>query len=206
MFYFLFRLLGASAAAAVAVFGVAAVAVGAGVPPDSGWSSLALLASALGAFVWMFRRLGSGRWKQRHDQAQIRKLKRQATERNIGPRATLVATVLGGGSYATATLRATWNGDGASVDTAEGGAWRTVFSGLFHPEVVGQEVPSGIRPNPLTSRKESFLISTRRVGHEPAWWEVLAYIPGDWEEELSGLWEAAKQAKHEREKDRFGIE
>jgi hypothetical protein len=35
---------------------------------------------------------------------------------------------------------------------------------------------------------------------------VLAYIPGDWEEELSRLWETAKQAKHEGEKERFGLE
>jgi hypothetical protein len=211
MFYFLFRLLGALVAAAVAIFGVSIVAVSAGVPAkeQAGWMVLTMLAAALVAFVWMFRRLGSGRWRQRHVEAQIGKLRRQAVRRNIGPQATLVATVLGGGSYATATLRASWNGDAASVDATEGGAWRTVFSGRFHPEVAGQVVPGGIRPNPIeykSKRRDRFLISTRRVGHEPAWWEVLAYAPGDWEEELSRLWEAAKQAKHEGEKARFGIE
>ena len=211
MFYFLFRLLGALVAAAVACFGVMAVSVSAGVPTKerAGWIVLAMLVASLAAFVWMFRRLGSGKWQQRHDEAQIRKLRRQAVRRNIGPQATLVANVLGGGSYATATLRASSNGDGASVEAAEGGAWRTVFSGRFRPEVEGQVVPSGIRPNPIqpkSPRKDRFLISTRRVGHEPARWEVLAYIPGDWEEELGRLWEAAKQAKHEGEKARFGIE
>lgn len=211
MFYFLFRLLSALIAAAVASFGVMVVSVSAGVPTKerAGWIVLAMLVASLAAFVWMFRRLGSGKWRQWHDKAQIDKLKRQAVRRNIGPHATLVATVLGGGSYATATLRASSKGDGASVEAAEGGAWRTVFSGRFHPEVEGQVVPSGLRPNlsPFkTKRSDQVLISTRKVGHEPAWWEVLAYVPGDWEEELSRLLEAAKQAKHEREKERFGIE
>jgi len=195
MFYFLFRIIGGLVAAAVAFFGVLIVIASAsqGAPPE-------------------------GKWRQRHESAQIGKLKRQAVRRNIGPQATLVASVLGEGSYATATLRASWNAGSISVDAAEGGAWRTVFSARFHSEVQGQEVPGGIRlnpgfrrtlggvhPDPWKSRRDLFLISARRVGHEPAWWEVQAYIPGEWEEELSRLWEAAKEAKHEREKDRFGL-
>jgi hypothetical protein len=49
------------------------------------------------------------------------------------------------------------------------------------------------------------LAPTRRAGHEPAWWAVLAYIPGDWEEEFNRLWEAAREAQSEQQKDRFGL-
>jgi hypothetical protein len=98
------------------------------------------------------------------------------------------------------------------VDAVVAGAWRTVFVGRFHPEVAGQEVASGIRSNPRfrqdsvgLRRRDRFLISTKRVGHEPAWWEVQAYVPGDWEEELERLSEEAERVKHEREKDRFGL-
>ncbi|HKH49147.1 MAG TPA: hypothetical protein VKM72_31150 [Thermoanaerobaculia bacterium] len=45
-----------------------------------------------------------------------------------------------------------------------------------------------------------------KVGHEPAWWEVLAYVPGDWEEELSRPLGGGSAGEHEREKGQFGIE
>jgi len=217
MFYFLFRLLGASVAAVVAFFGVLVVAAAAlrGAPPEgagAAWMVLATLAAALVAFVWMFRRLGRGKWAEWHARGQIEKLKRQATRRNIAPHATLVASVLGGGTYTTATLRASLSADNVQVDAAEGGTWRTVFSARFHGEVQGQIVPGGIHENPnyvkvpkAFPQKDRYVISTKRVGHEAAWWEVLAYIPGDWEEELDRLLDAAKQAKLEREKDRFGL-
>jgi hypothetical protein len=211
MFYFLFRLLGASVAAFVASFSVLLIASLAGidVKEHPGAVSLVMIIGMLVAFVWMFRRLGSGKWRQRHDEAQIAKLRRQAVRRNIGPHATVVATVLGGGSYATATLRVSSIGDGASVEAAGEGVWRTVFAGRFHPEVAGQVVPKGIRENrsPFkTEYSDQQLISTRTVGHQPAWWEVTAYIPGVWEEELDRLLDEAKQARHEQEKTRFGVE
>src|SRR5262245_33799249 len=98
MFYFLFRIIGGLVAAAVAFFGVLIVFAGAsqGAPPEGAgavWMVLATLAAALVAFVWMFRRLGRGKWRQRHESAQIEKLKRQAVRREIGPEATLVAHV-----------------------------------------------------------------------------------------------------------------
>jgi len=210
MFYFLFRLIGALIAAAVASCGV--LIVGAvSLDDDSSpalWAVLVILmfAAAAVAFLWMFRRLGSGKWAQRHAESQIRALKARAVRRAIGSEATLVSTVLGGGSYATGTLRASWDGvDSVSVDAAEGGVWRTVFAGRFHPEVPGQVVPSRISTQPTWHDKKHLSISTSRVGHKAAWWEVQAYIPGDWEEELHRLWEAAKEAKHEQEKDRFGL-
>ncbi len=217
MFYFLFRLLGGLVAAAVAFFGVLVVAAAAfrGARPEgagAAWLVLATLAAALVAFVWMFRRLGRGKWADWHARGQIEKLKRQATRRNIAPHATLVASALGGGTYATATLRASLSGDNVQVDAAEGGAWRTVFSGRYHAEVQGQVVAGGIHENPnyvkvpkAFPQTDRYVISTKRVGHQPAWWEVLAYIPGTWEEELDRLLDAAKQAKLAGEKDRFGL-
>lgn len=208
MFYSLFRLLGALAVAAVVGFGVfviGAVSVG-NKPTELHACGVALVAfaAAVVAFVWMFRRMGTGKLAQWRAESQIRELKAQAVKREIGPEATLVAIVLGGGSYVTTTLRASWDGrDSASVDAVVEGAWRTVFTGRFHPEVPGQVVPSTIRPSVVD--KDSYSVSTTRAGYKPARWEVLAYIPGDWEEELHRLWEAAKQAQHEREKDRFGL-
>jgi uncharacterized membrane protein len=161
-------------------------------------------AVTIGVFAWTSRRLSRGRWARPHVEREIRKLKEQAVERQIAPRAKRTARVLGGGSYATGTLRISSTADTLSIDVAEGGAWRTVFSARFHPEVPGQVVPDRIREHPTLEKQQEVL--TKRVGHVPAWWEVFAYIPGDWEEELSRLWKAAEQAEHEQEKDRFGLE
>ncbi len=209
MFYFLFRFIGGLIAAAVIFFVVMAFGVIAlGDDPSPALSGVLVLGSlvvAVFVFVRAFRRLGTGRLAKWREESQIRKLKAQAVSREIGRQATLVADVLGGGSYATATLRASWDErlDTASVDAVVQGAWCTVFTGRFHSAVAGQVVPSTISPSLLD--KGSYSVSTRRVGHEPAHWEVLAYIPGDWEEELERLSEEAKQMKHEREKDRFGL-
>jgi hypothetical protein len=211
MFFFLLRLLGALIAAAGAFLGV--LVIGAlifqGDTPTKVQScllGLVLFAAMLAAFVGMFRRLGRGRLEKWRVSSLVAKRRAQAVRRQIAPRATLVATVLGNGSHTTATLRVAWE-DGeylVSVAVAEGGPWRTVFTARFHPEVEGQVVASGIRPDLVI--KGHYSISTSRVGHEPAWWEVLAYIPGDWEEELNSLWERAKEVQTERKKDRFGIE
>lgn len=162
------------------------------------------LGAAIWAFAWTSRRLSRGRWARPHVEREIRKLKEQAVERQIAPRAKRTARVLGGGSYATGTLRIASTVDTVSIDMAKGGAWRTVFSARFHPEVPGQVVPARIREHPILEKEQQVL--TTRVGHVPAWWEVSAYIPGDWEEELSRLWKSAEQAEHEQEKDRFGLE
>lgn len=219
MFFFLFRVLGALVAAAIAGFVV--LVIGAVSAPSSpewavGTAVVMLIASTV-AFVWGFRRLGlwrrpetgeekrSGFWGRWREKRQIQKLKEQAVRREIGPEATRVARVLGGGSYATPTLRASWDERNrmASVDVAADGAWRTVFAGVYHPEVAGQVVPSTIRPSTLD--KDRYSVSTTRVGYERAWWEVVAYIPGEWEEDLHRLWKESKQVEHEQEKDRFGL-
>jgi hypothetical protein len=213
MFSFLFRVIGALFAAAVAGFGVVFIAAlsmdAPAMQERAGCVTFFMLAGGIVGFVWMYRRLGSGKWEERRVKGQIRKLQAQAVSRNIGPRATLVADVLGGGSYATGMLRISWNGSGTTVDAAQGGVWQTVFTGRFHPEVAGQEVPGGIRPtfpfskNPRLQKEYS--VETKRVGHQPARWEVLGYIPGEWEEELNRLWETAKEARLEGEKGRFGL-
>lgn len=209
--FFLFRLFGALIAAAVVSVGV--IVVGALFLKDTspefaaGCMILTVPPAALGVAALTYRRLGTGKWAQRRAEGQIRQLKEHARERGVAPKATLVATVLGGGIHTTATLRAAWDGrgnGGVSVDAVQGGAWRTVLLARFHPEVPGQVVPSTIRPSVF--EKDGYTVSTTRAGHQPAWWEVMSYIPGDWEAELDRLWEAAKQAQHEREKERFGIE
>jgi hypothetical protein len=209
MFFLLLRILGALVAAAVAAFGVFVLGALSSGDQSSGawvaWTSLGMLVASSVAFVWMFRRLGRGKLAQWRVESQIASRRAQAVRRDISPRARLVALVLGGGSHATATLRAAWDDSRnlVSVDAAEEGAWRTVFTARFHPEVAGQVVPGEIRPHLIHKDRSS--ISTRRVAHESAWWEVLAYLPGDWEEELNRLWEAAKEARTEQEKDRFGL-
>ena len=209
MFYFLFRFIGALIVTVVLCFFVLLTGVLAlGEDPPFALSAVLFfgtLALAIFVFIRMFRRLGTGRVAKWREESQIRKLKAQAVSREIGRLATLVARVLGGGSYATATLRASWDEghDTASVDAVVAGAWRTVFVGRFYLEVPGQVVPSTVSPSLLD--KDSYSVTTRRVGHEPAHWEVHAYIPGDWEEELERLSEEAKRVKHEREKDRFGL-
>jgi hypothetical protein len=206
---FLFRLLGALAAAAVAFFAALVVSVLLdNVLPEGGEGCLVLVAM-LGAGVWAYRRIGAGKLSQQQAERQIRKLKEQAAKRAIAPRAFKVASVLGGGSYATGTLRISGNPT-LSVEipeNTEGGAWRTVFTAQWQSEVAGQVVPYGIRPDPdKDDRYPVHKVLTRREGHQPAHWEVLAYIPGEWEDELNRLWETAKEAGHEREKSRFGLE
>lgn len=204
---FLIRLAIALAAAFVAWFVALVVATlfNAGTVPDSLGGCVVLVVS-FAAGAWVYRRIGPGKLSQRQAEKQIRKLKEQAGKRAIAPRAYKVAHVFGGGSYATGTLRI--SGDTTlSVETpenTEGGAWRTVFTAQWRPEVAGQVVPYAVRQDPILETRQEVL--TKREGHQPAHWEVLAYIPGEWEDELNRLWEAAKEADHEREKGRFGLE
>ena len=53
--------------------------------------------------------------------------------------------------------------------------------------------------------RPTWTISTRTVGAEPASWEILAYQPGPWEDELDPLVEAAEKAAFEVERSRFGL-
>lgn len=211
----LVRLLVGLAAAAVgfvAAFVMAAVLgmlLPEGIAQVSGTMVLVLLPVV--AFVWTYRRLEGERERRRRLGKEIAERKEEAVEREIPEKARTIARGLAqGGTWQSATLRIT-GGDSPQIDALQDDNWVTVFAARFHPGKEGQVVPAGIRPPrpPLTTRpkwyRPAWTIETRTVGGQAAFWEILAYLPGPWEDELGPLVEAAERAGFEAEKGRFGL-
>ena len=205
--------LGAAAVGALVALVMAAI-LGALLPEGAAQVGGAILMIVLPvvAFVWTYRRLETERERRRQVGREIEDRKDEALDRKIAQKAQAIARGLAkGGTWQTATLRVT-GGDSPSIDVLQDGNWITVFAAHFHSGKEGQVVPSGIRaprpplvtPPPKWYRP-TWTISTRTVGAQPASWEILAYQPGPWEDELDPLVEAAEKAAFEAERSRFGL-
>lgn len=204
-------------AAALVGFGVAfvvAAALGLLLPEGAVplITTLTLIVLPVVAFIWTYRRLKTEGERRREVAGEIEDRKEEALDRKIVEKAQAIARGLAPdtGTCQSATLRVT-GGSSPSIDALQDGQWVTVFAARYHPGKEGQVVPSGIRAPrvPLTTPSKWYrpvwTISTRTVGAEAAWWEILAYKPGPWEDELDPLVEAAEKAAFEDEKNRFGV-
>jgi hypothetical protein len=164
------------------------------------------------AFVWTYRRLETDGERRRKVEREIEDRKDDALDRKIAEKAQAIARGFAPdtGTCQSATLRVT-GGSSPSIDALQDGQWVNVFAARYHPGKEGQVVPSGIKAPrvPLTPPSKwyrpTWTVTTRTVGGQAAWWEILAYKPGPWEEELDPLLEAAEKAALEAEKNRFGL-
>jgi hypothetical protein len=212
----LVRLLAGLAAAALgAVVGLVIGAVLSALLPETVaqvGGTIFMILLPIVAFVWTYRRLQTDGERRRQAAGEIADRKEDAIDRKIAQKAQAIARGLAqGGTWQSATLRVT-GGDSPSIDALQDGEWATVFAARYHPGKEGQVVPSSIQverppfvtPTPKWYRP-TWKISSRTVGDRPAYWEVLAYRPGAWEDELDPLVEAAEKAAFENEKSRFGV-
>lgn len=165
------------------------------------------------AFVWTYRRLETEGERRRKAEREIEERKDDALDRKIAQKAQTIARGLAPntGTCQSATLRVT-GGSAPSIDSLQDGNWVNVFAAQYHPGKDGQVVPSGIqapRPPLVTPTpkwyRPTWTVKTRTVGAQAAWWEILAYKPGPWEDELDPLVEAAEKAAFDAEKSRFGL-
>lgn len=213
MFLRVFAGLGAAGVGALIALVLAAV-LGALLPEAAAQvgGTLLMIVLPVFAFVWTYRRLETERERRRQVAREIEDRKEEALDRKIAQKAQAIAQGLApGGTWQAATLRVT-GGDSPSIDALQNGNWITVFAARYHPGKTGQVVPSGIRaprpplvtPPPKWYRP-TWTITSRTVGAVPASWEILAYQPGPWEDELDPLVEAAEKAAFEAEKNRFGL-
>ncbi|MES1244879.1 MAG: hypothetical protein ABUT39_24945 [Acidobacteriota bacterium] len=212
----LLRLLAGLAAAAIGVFvGLAIAAALANLLPEGAaqvLSAIPLIGVPAYAFVWTFRRLETAGERRRKVEGEIEDRKDDALDRKIAEKAQAIARGLAPdtGTCQSATLRVT-GGSSPSIDALQDGNWVTVFAARYHPGKEGQVVPSGIREpripavTPPKWYRPTWTVLTRTVGAKAAWWEILAYRPGPWEDELDPLVEAAGKAAFEAEKGRFGL-
>ncbi len=213
---FLVRIFAGLAAAAVgAVVGLVIGAVLAAVLPEAAaqvGGTIFMIVLPILAFIWTYRRLETQGERRRQAVRDIKDRKEEALDRKIAQKAQAIARGFAqGGTWQSATLRVT-GGDSPSIDALQDGNWVTVFAARYHPGKEGQIVPSSIqveRPPLVTPTpkwyRPTWKISSRTVGDRPASWEVLAYRPGPWEDELGPLVEAADKAAFEDEKSRFGV-
>jgi hypothetical protein len=204
--------LGAAAAGAVVAL-VMAAALGALLPEGAAQMSGTILMVLLPvvAFLWVYRRLEGERARRRRFSREIEDRKDDALDRKIAEKAQAIAQGLAqGGTWQSATLRIT-GGSSTSIDALQNGDWVTVFAARFHSGKEGQVVPAAIRPprptltNPSKWYRPAWTVETRTVGNQAAHWEILAYQPGPWEDELDPLVEAAERAAFQAEKGRFGL-
>jgi hypothetical protein len=205
--------LGAAAVGAVVALVMAAI-LGALLPEGAAQVSGTILMVLLPvvAFIWTYRRLETEKERRRQVGREIEDRKEDAAERKIAEKAQAIARGLAPdtGTCQSATLRVT-GGSSPSIDALQDGNWVTVFAARYHPGKEGQVVQSGIKAPrvPLTTPpkwyRPTWTVTTRTVGAQAAWWEILAYKPGPWENELDPLVEAAEKATFEAEKGRFGL-
>jgi hypothetical protein len=203
----LIRLIAGLAAAAVAVGAalVVSAALAALLPARAGQGAgiLLLVLAPVLAFVWVYRRLEGKGARRRRLLREVAERQEQALERELPQKARAIAAGLGqGGTWQSAALRIT-GGDTPHIDALQDGRWITVFAARFQPAVAGQVVPATIRPHAFLSRW--FSIDSRAVGARPASWDVLAYLPGAWEDGLEALVEEAEKARLAAETARFGL-
>lgn len=209
-------LIGLAAAAVGAFVGLVIAAAIANLLPEGAaqvLSAIPLIVVPIYAFLWTFRRLETEGERRRKVEGEIEDRKDDALDRKIAQKAQAIARGLAPdtGTCQSATLRVT-GGSSPSIDALQDGNWVNVFAARYHPGKEGQVVPSGIqapRPPLVTPTpkwyRPTWTVKTRTVGAQAAWWEILAYKPGLWEDELDPLVEAAEKAALDAEKGRFGL-
>lgn len=208
-------LLGLVASAVGALVGLVIGAVLGTLLPDSVagvGGAIPMIVLPIFSFIWAFRRLETQGEGRRKVEREIEDRKDDALDRKIAQKAQTIARGLAPdtGTCQSATLRVT-GGSSPSIDALLDGNWVNVFAARYHPGKEGQVVPSGIqapRPPLVTPPKwyrPTWTVTTRTVGAQVSWWEILTYKPGPWEDELDPLVEAAEKAAFEAEKSRFGV-
>ena len=184
--------------------------VGAAFDLSPGAGAIALLTVPITTFILVFRASNTESYRRRKAEKAIEKAKREAVKKELPEKAQAIAYGYApGGTWDAGFMRVT-GGHAPRIELPAQGQWVTVFAAVYHPGKEGQIVPYEIEKAQWVSdwRREKYdphVVRTREVGGHPAWWEVQVYLPGDWEDSLDQLVDAAKGAALAREQARFGV-
>ncbi len=172
--------------------------------------AIALLIVPITTFILSFRASNTEKYRRGVTEKAIEKAKREAVKKELPEKAQAIAHGYApGGTWDAGFMRVT-GGDTPRIELPAQGQWVTVFAAVYHPGKEGQIVPYEIEKKPWVSdwRRANYdphVVHTTEVGGHPAWWEVQVYLPGDWEDSLDQLVDAAKSAALAREQARFGV-
>ncbi|HJQ36893.1 MAG TPA: hypothetical protein VKB93_07130 [Thermoanaerobaculia bacterium] len=202
------RFLGALIAAALAVLLIGVIGAAAKLSPSTGGIALLLVTPTV--FILAFRALGTKNDHRRQTEKAIEQRKREAIEKELPEKVQTIGDGLApGGVFDGGVIRVT-GGAAPRIDLLVNGQWVTVFAAQYHQSKQGQIVPYAIEKERWVTdwRREKYdphVVRTKEVGGHAAWWEIQAYIPGEWEESLDSFADAAKSAAVAREQGRFGV-